>query len=259
LPFKTEKYIIKLRFGNDESIVREVIFISFNPVSNKKLYIQIYDQILSQIELGTFKIGDKLPSERELCANFGVSRAPVRQALSALEMNGIIYSRQGEGVFVKNTKITTGTSQSSSLLENVSPEDIVEARMTIEPLIVKLAAMRATAEDIADLRKTIDMMEEETKQGIYVPETDEKLHKGIAKASHNDLFITFMADISNAMKKQEMWQFIRDRTVTRPDYREVNFKEHKMLIEAIENHDEKKAVEVMTSHMKNLFDRYWKV
>jgi DNA-binding GntR family transcriptional regulator len=68
-----------------------------------------------------------------------------------------------------------------------------------------------------------------------------------------------MADISNAMKKQEMWQFIRDRTVTRPDYREVNFKEHKMLIEAIENHDEKKAVEAMTSHMKNLFERYWKV
>ena len=82
-----------------------VIFIKFNPVSNKKLYIQIYNQILSEIQLGSFQIGDKLPSERELCEQFGVSRAPVRQALSALEMNGIIYSRQGEGVFVKNTTI----------------------------------------------------------------------------------------------------------------------------------------------------------
>lgn len=47
----------------------------FNPVSNKKLYIQIYNQILSEIQLGSFKVGDKLPSERELCEQFGVSRA----------------------------------------------------------------------------------------------------------------------------------------------------------------------------------------
>ena len=101
-------------------------------------------------------------------------------------------------------------------------------------------------------------MEEETKSGIYVPDTDEALHKGIAKASHNDLFIKIMAAISNAMKQQEMWKLIRDRTFTRPDYRDVNFEEHKMLIKAIEEHDELKAVELMTTHMQNLYDRYWK-
>ena len=232
-----------------------MIFINFNPVSNKKLYIQIYNQILSEIQAGSFKVGDKLPSERELCAQFGVSRAPVRQALSALEMNGIIYSRQGEGVFVKNTTITNGTSQS---MESVSPEDIVEARMNIEPLIIKFAALRATDEDILELKQTIEKMEEETRSGVYVPETDEQLHMGIAKASHNDLFITFMSSITNAMKQQEMWQFIRDRTVTRSDYREVNFNEHKLLIQAIEERNEKEAVERMTTHMQNLYDRYWK-
>ncbi|MEM1504083.1 FadR/GntR family transcriptional regulator [Domibacillus sp. 8LH] len=232
-----------------------MIFINFNPVSSKKLYIQIYNQILAEIQAGSFKVGDKLPSERELCAQFGVSRAPVRQALSALEMNGIIYSRQGEGVFVKSTHITNGNSQS---LESVSPEDIVEARMNIEPLIIKFAALRATDEDIEELKQTIKKMEEETRSGIYVPETDEQLHMGIAKASHNDLFITFMSSITNAMKQQEMWQFIRDRTVTRSDYQEVNFQEHKLLIQAIEDRNEKEAVERMTTHMQNLYDRYWK-
>lgn len=232
-----------------------MIFINFNPVSNKKLYIQIYNQILSEIQAGSFKVGDKLPSERELCAQFGVSRAPVRQALSALEMNGIIYSRQGEGVFVKNTTITNGTSQS---MESVSPEDIVEARMSTEPLIIKFAALRATDEDIQELKRTIEKMEKETRSGVYVPETDEQLHMGIAKASHNDLFITFMSAITNAMKQQEMWQFIRDRTVTHSDYREVNFNEHKLLIQAIEDRNEKEAVERMTDHMQNLYDRYWK-
>ncbi|MCM3444203.1 FadR/GntR family transcriptional regulator [Metabacillus halosaccharovorans] len=234
-----------------------MIKISFNRVSSEKLYIQIYNQILSEIQSGSFNIGDKLPAERELCEQFGVSRAPVRQALSALELNGIIYSRQGEGVYVKNTQILNH-SDSAFILDSTSPEDIVEARMNIEPVIIKYAALRATDEDIEELRSTIQKMEEETKSGIYVPETDEALHKGIAKASHNDLFIKIMAAISNAMKQQEMWKLIRDRTFTRPDYRDVNFEEHKMLIKAIEEHDELKAVELMTTHMQNLYDRYWK-
>ncbi|MDT8862102.1 FadR family transcriptional regulator [Alkalihalobacillus sp. MEB130] len=231
---------------------------SFNPVANKKLYIQIYYQILSEIKLGSFEIGDKLPSERELCEQFGVSRAPIRQALSALELNGVIYSRQGEGVYVKNKETVAQNSQSAFFLESVSPEDIVEARMNIEPLIIQFAALRATEEDIVGLRATLTKMEEETKAGIYVPETDETLHSQIAKASQNDLFIQFMSAISNSMKQQEMWHFIRDRTVTRPDYREINFKEHQSLIKAIEDHNENAAVELMTTHMQNLYERYWK-
>jgi GntR family transcriptional regulator, transcriptional repressor for pyruvate dehydrogenase complex len=235
-----------------------VVTITFNPVSSNKLYIQIYNQVLSQIQSGAFKIGDKLPTERELCEQFNVSRAPIRQALSALELNGYIYSRQGEGVYVKSSQSVVENQQSDIILEAVSPEDIVEARMAIEPIIVKLAALRATEEDIKGLRTTINKMEEETKEGVYVPETDETLHNQIAAASQNELFIKFMSDISNAMKQQEMWKFIRDRTVTRPDYRDTNFKEHQMLINAIEEHDEKEAVNLMTTHMNNLYDRYWK-
>ena len=235
-----------------------ITIISFSPVSSKKLHIQIYNQILSQIQSGSFQIGDKLPAERELCEQFGVSRAPIRQALSALELNGMIYSRQGEGVFVKSNQIASDTSQAAIFFDSISPEDIVEVRMNIEPVIVRFAAQRATDEDIEDLRATIKQMEEETKAGVYVPETDEKLHRGIAKASRNDLFINIMAAISNAMKQQEMWTFIRDRTVTRPDYRDVNFKEHQLLIQAIADHDEQEAVEIMTNHMQNLYDRYWR-
>ncbi|WP_429463573.1 FadR/GntR family transcriptional regulator [Neobacillus sp. B4I6] len=220
--------------------------------------MQIYNQILSEIQSGSFKIGDKLPAERELCEQFGVSRASIRQALSALELKGIIYSRQGEGVFVISNQIAPENSESAIFFNSISPEDIVEVRMYLGPLIVKFAAQRATDEDIEDLRSTIKEMEEETKAGVYVPETDEKLHCGIAKGSHNDLFINIMEAISNAMKQQEMWKFIRDRTVTRPDYRDVNFKEHELLIKAIENHNEKEAVEIMTKHMQNLYDRYWK-
>ncbi len=235
-----------------------MVIINFNPVSSKKLYMQIYQQILSQIESGTFKVGDKLPAERELCEQFGVSRAPIRQALSALELNGFIYSRQGEGVYVKSNQSLASSTQDPISFDSVSPEEIVEVRMNIEPLIIKFAVQRATDEEIAVLRATIDKMEQETKSGVYVPETDEALHYNIAKASHNELFINIMSAIINAMKKQEMWQFIRDRTVTRPDYLEVNLNEHKQIIEAIEKRDEKKATDIMSKHMQNLYDRYWK-
>ncbi len=243
------------RFHRVYKILKEVVPIKFNPVSNNKLYIQIYNQILSEIQSGSFQIGDKLPAERELCEQFGVSRAPIRQALSALELNGYIYSRQGEGVYVKNNH---SSDHSTYILEAISPEDIVEARMNLEPLIAKFAAQRATTEDLENLRSTIRKMQEETNRGIYVPETDEQLHNGIAKASHNDLFVNFMAAISDAMKQQKMWKLIRDRTVTRADYREVNFNEHKELIEAIEQHNEIEAERLMTTHMQNLYDRYWK-
>ncbi|EKN66541.1 GntR family transcriptional regulator [Neobacillus bataviensis LMG 21833] len=232
--------------------------IIFNPVASKKLYIQIYHQILSEIQSGSFKKGDKLPTERELCEQFGVSRVPIRQALSALELNGIIYSRQGEGVYVKSDQIAPNLSESAIFFNSISPEDIIEVRMNFEPLIIKLAALAATDEDIDELRATINVMELETKKGVYVPETDEKLHIGIAKATHNELIINIMKAISNAMKQQEMWEFIRDRTVTRPDYRDINFKEHQLLIKSIEEHNEKEAVEVMTKHMKNLYNRYWR-
>ncbi|SDW65879.1 DNA-binding transcriptional regulator, FadR family [Paenibacillus sp. PDC88] len=237
-----------------------MICIQFNRVTSSKLYIQIYDQILSQIQSGTFDIGDKLPTERELCAQFGVSRAPIRQALSALEMNGYIYSRQGEGVYVKSTQSPSesASSETSFMLESIAPEDIVEARMNIEPLIAKYAALRASKEEIEALRMTVAQMELETAQGEYVPETDERLHTEIAKASHNDLFLQFVTAIVEAMKQQEMWKFIRDRTVTRPDYRDTNFQEHKEIISAIEQHDGDRAEKLMTSHMQNLYDRYWK-
>jgi GntR family transcriptional regulator, transcriptional repressor for pyruvate dehydrogenase complex len=234
-----------------------VVYISFNPVSNKKLYLQIYNQILSEIQSGSFKIGDKLPPERELCAQFNVSRAPIRQALSALELNGFIYSRQGEGVYVKGIHSAPENFQSTIILEAVAPEDIIEARMYIEPYFAKFAALRATDEEIEDISLTIKQMEEEMRAGFYVPETDEKLHNQIAKASHNDLFIKFMADISNAKNQQEMWRLIRDRTVTRPDYREVNFNEHKLIIQAIQDHNGKEAMQKMRLHMKNNYNRYW--
>ena len=74
---------------------------AFKPVTSNKLYIQIYHQIHDAIMDGTYRVGDKLPSEKEFCTMFNVSRVPVREALCALELNGLVDSMQGVGVYVK--------------------------------------------------------------------------------------------------------------------------------------------------------------
>ncbi|WP_275432180.1 FadR/GntR family transcriptional regulator [Staphylococcus sp. ACRSN] len=230
----------------------------FNRVSSNKLYIQIYEQILHEIEIGTFKVGDKLPSEKFLCEQFGVSRAPVRQAISALELNGFVLSKQGEGAYVQKPKLKTTEDDSSNVLNSISPEEIIESRMEIEPIISRYAAQRATDVDIEHLNKIITKMEEETISGIYNPLTDDEFHQIIAKSTKNELLIKFMNDISEAMEHQKMWKFLRDRTVTRSDYRQINFEEHKQIIKAIEVHNELEAYNLMKMHMNNLFERYWK-
>ena len=94
---------------------------AFSPVTSNKLYIQIYNQIRDAILNGTFKVGDKLPSEKELCETFGVSRVPVREALCALELNGLVSSIQGLGVYVKEVNTIT-----NDWTQEIDPQDIIQ-------------------------------------------------------------------------------------------------------------------------------------
>lgn len=143
-------------------------------------------------------------------------------------------------------------------MEFIFFEDIVEVRMNIEFFIVCFVVLRVMEEDIKDLCVMIDKMEEEMNVGIYVSEIDEVLYNGIVKVFYNDLFISIMVVISNVMKQQEMWKFIRDRIVIRFDYREVNFNEYKLFISVIEKYDEEEVVRIMNFYMGNLYDCYWK-
>ena len=104
---------------------------TFKPVTSNKLYIQIYHQIYHAIMDGTYKVGDKLPSEKEFCAMFNVSRVPVREALCALELNGLVDSMQGVGVYVKQRPVQIDSLWMETLTdaERSRGRDIVHAAM----------------------------------------------------------------------------------------------------------------------------------
>src|SRR5262245_16776077 len=161
----------------------------FKAVSLNRVSQAIVDQIKLLLRQGRLKPGDRLPSERELCERFGVSRVTVREALRVLEAGGLVDIRVGArgGAFV-----TSPTSQQvgeglADLL-NLSPltaKDVTEARQVFELGIVPMVVERATDEDVADLREMLRTHREALDRGDYEMAMSAEFHVRIAACTHN--------------------------------------------------------------------------
>ena len=149
----------------------------FSPVASNKLYIQIYNQLHDAIISGRFQVGDKLPSEKELCQAFNVSRVPVREALCALELNGLVDSIQGGGVYVK------AQQSEEELPQVIEPQEIIRARMVLEPDIAREAALHLDDENRRILEEILARFRVESRVGVITKETDRAFHLALAKAS----------------------------------------------------------------------------
>lgn len=223
----------------------------FAPVSTKKLYIQIYDQLYNSIVSGRYSVGDKLPSEKDLCTMFNVSRVPVREALCALELNGMVESMQGAGVYVKNV-----VAKRHDNIEAVEPEEIIHVRTVLEPDIAREAAKHIDEAGRIELSGIIDRLQEEAKSTTYTTETDKEFHLFLAHTSGSTLYKLMMEMVFEAME-QKMWELILSRTVSTSKFREQNYKEHIHIARAIYDGREEDAYAFMKEHMENLYERYW--
>lgn len=224
---------------------------TFTPVTPTKLYIQIYNQLYGAIVSGTYRVGDRLPSEKELCAMFNVSRVPVREALSALELNGLVESTQGAGVYVKRT-----TPSGEELTQAIEPQDIIQVRMAVEPDIARLAAGQITEAQKEELRRIVERFREERRQNIYTTETDKVFHLFLARAGGNSLYVMVMELVFKAME-QRMWALILHRTVATQKYRTQNNHEHLQIAQAVLDGRADDAYALMKEHMEQLYERYW--
>ncbi len=224
---------------------------SFSPVTSNKLYIQIFNQIRDAILDGRFKVGDKLPSEKELCQMFNVSRVPVREALCALELNGLVESNQGQGVFVKEINSLT-----NDWIQETDPQDIIQARKHLEPEIARCAAMNITEAEKERMRDIMERFRQEAEANRYSEITDRDFHMSIARASGNHMYVVICDMIWKAME-QRMWSLILSRTVTAEENRVQHFREHMQIAEAILAGRGDLARSTMRAHMEDLERRYW--
>ncbi len=162
-------------------------------VETKRLYQHIADQIRSLIQSGGFPAGGRLPPERDLAQQLGVSRPSLREALIALEIAGSVEIRKGSGVYVCRQPERPATSSIAAMGE--SPSELMAARATLEGSVMLLAAAHVTPAWLAQLRATIDAMRAQVKAGRSPLEYDRAFHLCIAEMSGNSVLVRMVTEL----------------------------------------------------------------
>ena len=215
------------------------------PNDSQKLYQQIARAIAAAIADGRYGPGDRLPSERELAEEFGVSRPTVRDAMIALEFQGLVEARQGSGVYVTALAPATG--------EAVEPEvtalAVTEARRLFEGEACALSAACITDEQLAQLDSLVADMQrasgfEETEK------LEQEFHVAVGRASGN-------AAIASGV--EDLWAMRRQSSVCTATLRRVHpgadfIDEHRKILAALREHDSKAARQALHVHLTRVID-----
>jgi DNA-binding FadR family transcriptional regulator len=213
----------------------------------EKLADQLYGQILEQIVSGNLEEGAKLPSENEICSSFGVSRPVVREALRKLQTDGLVFSRQGVGSFVKK-RPPQGLIQFAQAADVSGLLRCFEARIAIEGETARLAAERAGARHHKEIEVALRTLEQGISGGVIANEADFSFHLAIARASGNEIFVTMLNSLHTVIASSMNVAL----SITRSGSKERASKvcsEHRQIYEAIIGRDGTAADLLMRYHL----------
>lgn len=221
----------------------------------KQIYEQVADQIRQSIDLGAFQPGSRLPSERDLANRFKVSRPAVREAIGALQNEGIVITRHGSGTYVVDRAYDQAEPISSSVTEaDYSPISTLEVRMLLEPAIARLAARRAKRDELAEqyLAQMAEVKDiNDFKQQALWSECDRKFHHRLALMT-GDVLIAKIADEVDRTMAQPLWNRLRDDGIYDAERIQLYVAEHRLIYEAIVSGDEEAAAFYVEGHLKRV-------
>jgi GntR family transcriptional repressor for pyruvate dehydrogenase complex len=225
----------------------------FKKIQTQKKSTVVVDQLIQLINENKLKVGDRLPSERDLSESLGVSRGVLRESLRALEIAGIIEAKSGSGNYIKsNANITREIEALNILEEEDNPLDIIMVRKNLEPLAVKLAVRNAEKEDITRMEKILKKMKNNKEKGIIDNKIDGQFHVAITEASKNRTLLDIMRLIVLKMQKQKFWQYTKEKSIYSLGHSGLYLDEHTQLVEAIKNKNKKRALEAINQHLKDV-------
>ena len=190
----------------------------------------------------------RLPTERELAARIGVGRRAVRRALEVLEAEGRIWRRQGKGTFV-GERPAVQPHLIASVADRISPLEVMEARLQIEPGLARLAAERASKETIAALER-IARQTANTGDGDARELWDSSFHRRIAEAAGNGLLLALF-DVVDRIRQAPSWRRLREAARTEARQHEY-VAQHAAIVAAIGRHDGAGAEIAMRRHLLTL-------
>ena len=227
----------------------------FKTVSLGRISQAIVAQIKVLIRQGKLTPGDRLPSERELCDRFGVSRVTVREALRMLEAAGLIEIRVGArgGAFV-TTPSSQQIGEGLADLLNLSPmtaANVTEARQVFELGIVPMVVERATTEDIAALHAMVAEHQKALKHGSYDMSMSADFHVRVAGCTHNPAIEMLVQSFHGPLLMS-----LLEAKVVAPLMGHRGAREHKDFIDAIANRDAERATAIMRTHLQRTADRF---
>jgi GntR family transcriptional repressor for pyruvate dehydrogenase complex len=219
----------------------------FAPITFARASSAIADQIRAAILGGQLKEGERLPPERSLAEQFGVSRVTVRDALRALEAMGLITVRVGArgGAFVTapTGSVVAQTMSDMVMMQAITPEDVVEARLMVELGTVTIACARATDEDLELLRALSERGKNALANKTYTRELSWDFHSLLAKAAHN----AAVEGLTQSFRSSLSLHPIRTREGAKAHERTVE--EHGRILEALERRDGAAARTEMAQHL----------
>lgn len=192
---------------------------------------------------GTLVSDGRLLPERQLMEVWGVGRRTVRQALERLEAEGLVFRRQGQGTFVKPA---LPASRVGGLSARTSPAEIMEVRREVEPALAKLAALRATPDDIVDLRRLAELGGRAETGPLY-ERWDGAFHAKIAECVRNSLFEGLFAMIA-AVRVEQKWTTLRTKVFS-AEVRDALIAQHVGIVDAIASRDPDAAEAAMRAHI----------
>jgi GntR family transcriptional repressor for pyruvate dehydrogenase complex len=221
-------------------------------ISRQTLTSQVVDHILNLIKSGKVKTGERLPTEKDMTTQLGVSRTCVREAVKSLESLGIVRVRPKIGAVVLDpSSMSVLNAIHISRVAFSQPTDVVvEFRMLIEVELAALAAQKADLTDIEAMEQAIKA--QGTSDGPLPYEADIKFHSALAAAAKNPIAIMVLDTVSGILKEQ------RRQTGEVPGAAEVGLRDHRKILKAIRERNPEKARAAMRSHMITA-ERYLRV
>jgi GntR family transcriptional repressor for pyruvate dehydrogenase complex len=215
----------------------------------RKLYQQIASAIADAIADGSYRPGQRLPSERDLAEEFGVSRPTIREAMLALEIRGMLEARHGSGVYVtENPPIDAAGAPEL----DIGAFELTEARALFEGEAAALAATTITDPELEQLEGILAEMVEENAADTRGEQADRRFHVAIARATRNAAIVSVVETLWDARYRSPLCRHMLDRA------RAVGVKpridEHRRLLDALRTRDPQRARLAMREHLQRVIE-----
>jgi len=214
--------------------------------------IDAQEQLQSFIDAGGYTPGDRLPAERELINSLGISRSSLRKGLDALEREGAIWRHVGKGTFVSGLQSNDNFPNFDKLSQEITPVQMMRARISLEPAIAREAAANASAESVRKIRDARDRAVSATSWDGYEA-NDDAFHRAVADATGNVL-LRSLYDHLNQVHRAVAWGEVIRKTASPPP-EHSSFAEHDTILAAIEARDPISAHSSMRDHLNSVSAR----